>query len=157
MVNWRRRRRNRRPLSDVGLSVKMRLSRMPIAALCCAGALVAAACASSAPRTELTGTRWTVETMGGQTVLEPAPTIEFASDRIAGTGGCNRYFGGYEADDSALRVREVGSTEMACAPEIMAREAAFFAALNATQSYRRLGDTLLLSDGAGGTILLRAA
>ena len=134
----------------------MRLSRMPLAALCAAGALVAAACASSAPQTELTGTRWTVATIGGQASVSPAPTIEFASDRIAGSGGCNRYFGTYSAADGALSVSEIGATEMACAPDVMAREAAFFAALSATRSYSRLGDTLLLSDGSGGTITLRA-
>jgi heat shock protein HslJ len=137
--------------------VKLRFSRMPLAALCTAGALVAAACASTAPQAELDGTRWSVATLGGQTISGPAPTIEFENNRVVGTGGCNRYFGEYAAENGTLSVREVGSTEMACAPDIMSREAAFFAALAATRSYSRLGDTLLLSDGAGGTIMLRAA
>jgi heat shock protein HslJ len=129
---------------------------MPIAALCSAGALVAAACASTAPQTELEGTRWAVATLGGHTITGSSPTIEFENNRVVGTGGCNRYFGAYSAENGAITVSQIGSTEMACAPDIMTREAAFFAALASTRSYSRLGDTLLLSDGAGGTVMLRA-
>lgn len=135
---------------------RLSFSRVPMAALCCAGALVAAACASTAPQTELSGTRWTVATLGGHSLSANAPTIEFEQDRIAGTGGCNRYFGEYDADASAISIRQIGSTEMACEPAIMTREAEFFAALNAARTYSRLGDTLLINDGAGGTITLRA-
>lgn len=133
------------------------LSRMPMAALCCAGALAAAACASTAPQAALSDTRWTVTTMGGQALESRAPTIEFSQDRIAGTGGCNRYFGEYEASAETISIRQIGSTEMACEGPIMEREAQFFAALNAARSYSRLGDTLLINDGAGGTMTLRAA
>lgn len=137
--------------------MKLRPPRMPLAALCCAGALVAAACASSAPQGELAGTRWNVATIGGEASPTPTPTIEFANNRIVGTGGCNHYFGVYSAEKGELRVSDLGFTEMACDQDIMAREAAFFAALTSARSYSRLGDTLLLSDGAGGAIMLRAA
>ncbi|HYD87060.1 MAG TPA: META domain-containing protein [Vitreimonas sp.] len=127
-----------------------------MAALCCAGALVAAACASTAPRAELSGTRWAVTTLGGQTIGARAPTIEFSRDRIVGSGGCNRYFGEYAAGDGAISVHDVGSTRMACEPAMMQREAAFFQALAAAQSYNRLGDTLIISDSSGQSMTLRA-
>ena len=128
-----------------------------MAALCSAGALIAAACASSAPQNELTGTHWRVATLGGETVGERPPTIEFAGDRIVGTGGCNRYFGAYSLDGQAISVGAVGSTEMACEPPIMQRETSFFGALSASRTYRRLGDTLILTADDGATIVLRPA
>lgn len=129
---------------------------MPMAALCCAGALVAAACATTAPRSDLAGTSWSVATLGGETIGAQAPTIDFAHDRIAGTGGCNRYFGQYTAGDGAISFTAVGSTRMACDPAVMQREAEFFRALEAARSYSRLGDTLVLRDEAGGSMTLRA-
>lgn len=137
--------------------MKLFATRMPMAVLCTAGALVAAACASTAPQNALSGTHWQVETLGGQMVGERAPTIELAADRIVGTGGCNRYFGAYSVEGEAISVGAVGSTEMACEPPIMAREASFFAALSASRTYRRLGDTLILTADDGGTIVLRPA
>jgi len=128
-----------------------------MAALCTAGALIAAACASSAPQNELSGTQWRVATLGGQIIVERPPTIEFAGDRIVGTGGCNRYFGTYTVEAQTISVGAVGSTEMACEPPIMAREASFFEALSASRTYRRLGDTLVLTADDGGTIVLRPA
>lgn len=93
--------------------------------------------------------------MGGQAVGSQAPTLEFAGDRIAGSGGCNRYFGAYTMSAETLSINGVGSTEMACDGPVMQREAAYFQALQATRAYRRLGDTLILSDADGGTITLR--
>jgi len=154
----RRLARNPRPRRDVVRYVKLVWpARMPMAALCCAGALVAAACASTAPRTELSGTRWAVTTLGAHTLDARAPTIEFSRDRVVGSGGCNRYFGQYTAADGTISVSDVGSTEMACEPALMERETEFFRALAAAQSYNRLGDTLVLTDSAGGSMTLRAS
>jgi heat shock protein HslJ len=123
------------------------------------GGLIAAACASSAPRVALTDTNWIVVSLNGETVEQPAPNIEFSGDRVSGSGGCNRYFGGYQVTGAeTIVIRGIGSTEMACEPAaIMEREQSYFAALNAVRSYRRDGDRLTLSAVAGPTIVLRRA
>jgi heat shock protein HslJ len=128
-----------------------------MAAICIISGLVAAACASSAPAAVLTDTRWTVASINGEPVAEGAPTIEFSGDRISGTGGCNRYFCGYEiTGGETIVIRGIGSTEMACEPaEIMVREQAYFGALSAVRAYRYDGAELTLTAVAGPTIVFR--
>ena len=123
-----------------------------MALACCISGLVAAACASNAPTAILADTSWTVASLNGEPVAEGAPTIEFSGDRISGSGGCNRYFGGYEVTGAeTIVIRGVGSTEMACEPtEIMSREQAYFTALSTVRSYRlrrRSTHAYLLSQG----------
>lgn len=130
-----------------------------MAAVCLISGLVAAACASNAPIAALADTRWTVASINGEPVAERAPTIEFSGDRISGSGGCNRYFGGYEVTGAeTIVIRGLGATEMACSPtEIMAREQTYLTALDAVRAYRREGDQLTLSAVAGPTIVLNRA
>jgi heat shock protein HslJ len=129
-------------------------ARAAIVATACISALAAAACANSAPRADLSGTGWAVESVAGQPMS--GATIEFAQDRISGTGGCNRFFGGYTAEDGRLSFSAIGATRMACETDVMDREERFFAALNAVQSYSRDGDRLTLTGGDGQAIVLRA-
>lgn len=126
-----------------------------MAALCCAGALIAAACASTAPQNELAGTRWRVETLVGQTVATNQPTLEFAGDSIAGSGGCNRYFGSYAVAGETIAFTGMGATRMACEGPIMQRESAYLEALAAARTFRRDGDALALTGARGETIVLR--
>lgn len=128
-------------------------ARAAIVATACISALAAAACANSAPRADLSGSSWAVESVAGEPVS--GPTIEFAQDRISGTGGCNRFFGGYSVEDGRISFTGVGATRMACEPEIMAREDQFFTALNAAQSYNREGDRLTLTGANGRAVVLR--
>lgn len=130
-------------------------SRLAMAMLCGAGALIAAACASTAPQNELAGTRWRVVTLVGQTVTTHAPTLEFAGDSIAGSGGCNRYFGSYSIAGDTIGFTGMGATRMACEIPIMQRESAYLEALAATRTFRRLGDTLVLMGARGETVMLR--
>jgi heat shock protein HslJ len=129
-------------------------ARATLAAVACVSALAAAACASNAPRNELSGTSWRVESIAGESA--PGPTIEFAQDRISGTGGCNRFFGGYTADDGRLTITGVGATRMACEQAVMQRESAFFSVLNAAQSYTRAADRLTITSADGRDLVLRA-
>lgn len=128
-------------------------ARAAIVAAACISALAAAACANSAPRADLSGSSWAVESVAGQPVS--GPSIEFAQDRISGAGGCNRFFGGYGAEDGRISFSAIGATRMACEPDIMAREDQFFGALNAAQSYSREGDRLTLTSAEGHAIVLR--
>ena len=77
-------------------------------------------------------------------------TLSIAADhRAGGNGGCNNYFTEADFDDPPLTFGPIAGTRMACAPEIMAQEAALFAALGATVGYEFSGDTLKLFDAAG--------
>ncbi len=133
------------------------LNRTNLTALALASALVAAACASSAPEAPLSGTRWQAQTIEGAPVAYRTPTIEFAADRISGTGGCNRYFGTYQITGAQISVGDVGATEMACEPVVMAQEAAFHTALGDARSYRREGETLILASSSGDVLVFRPA
>jgi heat shock protein HslJ len=43
-------------------------------------------------------------------------TLQVAGDKVAGKGGCNRYFGGItEQGDGVLTLGAMGSTRMMCA------------------------------------------
>ncbi len=128
--------------------------RAAMTAIATASALAAAACASSAPQNALSGTRWAVESIGGAPAA--GATIEFSAERVAGAGGCNRFFGGYAVSGESISFNDVGSTRMACAPEIMARETAFFGVLNSAQRYARIGDRLEITASDGAVLSLRA-
>lgn len=79
----------------------------------------------------LAGTAWQAENIDPGGVVDMSMvTIEFAPDsRIAGSTGCNRYFGSVNYDDSNFSVAEVGSTQKACPPAIMEQERRFLDAL----------------------------
>ena len=77
-------------------------------------------------------------------------TLRFESDtaRVAGFAGCNRYFGTYTVDGTALRFGAIGMTRMACA-EGMGLEQQLGAALEATRSYTLNANQLSLLGSNG--------
>jgi heat shock protein HslJ len=97
---------------------------------------------------------WELKELAGQ----PAPTgvggrratLRFESDtaRVAGFAGCNRYFGTYTVDGTALRFGAIGMTRMACA-EGMGLEQQLGAALEATRSYTLNASQLTLLGSNG--------
>jgi putative lipoprotein len=86
----------------------------------------------------LMGSTWLAEDIGGRGVIDRAQTtISFEPEgRVAGSGGCNRYFGSVTIKGDAISFGKLGSTMMACAPALMDQEQKFFDALAATRSYR---------------------
>jgi len=61
----------------------------------------------------------TVDVLAGSEI-----TALFAQDRVAGSGGCNRYTGTFTASGQKLTVQVGGTTMMYCPPEaLMAQEA----------------------------------
>jgi heat shock protein HslJ len=77
-------------------------------------------------------------------------TISFEADnpRVAGFGGCNRYFGTYTLEGAALRFGGIGMTKMAC-PQGMSLERMLASALEATRRYEIADRTLTLLGEAG--------
>lgn len=62
-------------------------------------------------------------------------TAEFAGDRLTGSGGCNRFTGGFETTGNQLTVGPLATTFMACEPEIMNQESQYLNALQGAQQY----------------------
>ena len=105
-------------------------------------------------RAATAGADWELRELAGQ----PAPTgaggrratLRFEPDtaRVTGFAGCNRYFGTYTLDGTALRFGPIGMTRMACA-EGMGLEQQLGAALEATRSYTLNGNDLTLLGTSG--------
>lgn len=111
------------------------------------------ACASAAPEpewiagapAELTGVTWM--RVDDEEASPHFATLSFENDRIAGHGGCNRYFAEVEYAGSQLRLGAVGATRMMCPPSSMATERSMFAAR--VRGYRLANEELTLLDESG--------
>ena len=109
-----------------------------------------------AATSELLETYWRpVEVFGKPVVVhagtrEPHVVLAREQSRVRGFTGCNSIAGAYTHDGQSLRFEKLLMTRRACvAPESNDLESAFTKALEATASYRIVGETLELRDGAG--------
>lgn len=88
-------------------------------------------------------------------------TAEFVDGQVAGTAGCNRYFGSYELDGGNIAIGPLGSTQMFCAEPagVMEQEAAFLAAMQNAATYAITGDQLELfaADGSRQAVFVATA
>ena len=112
----------------------------------------------SEDRPQLEGTRWVLQTLGGEQVEAGAGgnpvEIEFLAEdmRAAGFSGCNRYTGSYRREGasvhgSPLQLGPVAGTRMACA-QGMELEQAYLQMLGGVDAFRLDGDTLSLLAGS---------
>ncbi len=106
---------------------------------------------------QLNGT-WRLEKIDGQAITSSAPTlgIFFTEGRIAGSAGCNRYFGSLdEATDNSIKFNQVGATQMAC-PD-MSLESQYLNLLNQSDIQWEIDDKglLILSSNAGNFVFGR--
>jgi heat shock protein HslJ len=112
----------------------------------------------------LIGTSWAVVAIDGDPAGHPSrgvvgtPSLRLTEDgAIAGTTGCNRFFGRYQLDGTTLTIGPLATTRMACDGPAAAQEAALLrvlsdAALEATVA----ADTLHLSRADGASITCAA-
>lgn len=118
---------------------------MRIVLLLFATVLLAASASHALAEAKLAGTSWVMASAGKR-----GPSLSFAADgKVAGSGGCNRFFGSYRQDGEALSFSPLGSTKMACPPDVMKREQAFFDMLGKVRAAKRQSATLILMDGGG--------
>ena len=109
--------------------------------------------------TSLIGPTWQLAAFGSDEGEQPVTqdteiTAEFSDEgRIAGSAGCNRYFGSYEQSEDALTISQVGSTRMACPEPLMNQEDRFLTALKTVARWERHGNRLDLLDAAGSLLL----
>jgi putative lipoprotein len=130
------------------------------AALLAAG--LVAGCGSGISLDEpIEGPVWHLDLLAGEPVPSSGdprrdPQVQFdgRNGRVQGSGGCNQLSGSFQRDGSSLRLSQLASTRMACPDrDRAAKETQFFAALQATASYRLQGPTrLALLDAGGNTI-----
>lgn len=119
--------------------------------------LWATGCADAAPparQPELPGTRWELTVLrGAAPVAGTSVTAEFTEDRIAGSAGCNRYFGPVTLGAGTITVPgPLGTTMMACDPAVMAQETAYLTAVQGARAYSLEADRLTLLDEAGNKL-----
>ena len=123
-----------------------------------------AACAAPEPKgagDPLSGTRWSLVSIGGSPVLASESTsMQFDKGRLAGSDGCNRYSTSYVASEKLLKIEpKMIGTRMACPQPVMEEARTFIEILGRTASYRVDGDrlTLLESDGRPMAALKKTA
>lgn len=115
-------------------------------------AVVCSLASGIAPAAEplpLTGTYWRLASLDGAPVnladeaSLPHIALHAETERVAGFGGCNRFFGRYAVTENALSIQPLGGSRAAC-PGIDALEQAFLRALAAIDHYSISGGQLTL-------------
>lgn len=108
----------------------------------------------------LTGTNWTLESIHtkdavSSVIADTTITAVFDTEgRVAGSAGCNRYFGMYNVTGQSLAIENIGSTRMACGmPGVMEQETTYLDLIRQTRGYQIEGNNLILVDQSGKEIL----
>lgn len=111
------------------------------------------------PSSSIFSITWLVEEIGGAPVGGQTPsTFSVSADgKVSGRGPCNSYFGTAEVHDGTIEIGEIGSTFMACEPDVMDRETAFLEALRKATRFRISDGKLTFADAAGKDILRLSA
>src|SRR6056297_75681 len=102
---------------------------------------------------------WRIEDVAGMGVVDntQAELALSRAGRVAGTTGCNRFFGTYDLTGEGLSFGQLGSTMMACPDALMMQERRIFEALAQVRRFD-LDETgaLLLIGGPEDSALLKA-
>jgi heat shock protein HslJ len=96
----------------------------------------------------LAGGDWVLAGVSGA----EGPALRFEAGRVSGTGGCNRFGGRYEERGDRLIFSPLAATRMACAPDVMRQEQAFFAMLKKVRRLDIKNGTLTLMDDTGAPL-----
>lgn len=100
---------------------------------------------------QLTAANWQLSTLNAQSFEGQAPTLAFnvETNRVSGFSGCNRYMGGFSADDQTLSFTQLASTMMACPDPAMQLEQQFIEVLQQAHQWGLTDKVLTLSDQDG--------
>jgi heat shock protein HslJ len=104
--------------------------------------------------TSLENTHWTLIQLGDKPVTasskqsEPYFVLNSETDRVSGSGGCNRLTGSYKLKGDQLSFSQMAGTMMACV-DGMDTEKDFLKSLNEVTKWRIAGQQLDLSDARG--------
>lgn len=114
--------------------------------------------AALATTEDLEGTSWSVDELAIEGTLT-APiensviTAQFLDGSVSGIASCNNYFGPYETDGDEIAFGPLGTTLMACIPELTPQETAYLTNLSAANRFELDRNSLTLLDG--DTVLVR--
>jgi len=99
----------------------------------------------------LVGTTWQIEDIDRSGIVDRSMvTLQFPEEgRVAGSTGCNRYFGSVAIENGRLSFSQMGSTRRACVPALMEQEQRFLQAMQRVSSYWIDEGLLFLSDENG--------
>ena len=111
------------------------------------------------PASEALAGDWRVLAIGEQRVLETAEvTLSFdAEGKIAGSGGCNRFFGTAELGEETLKFGPLGATRMACGDPLDAQEHKLLMALERVRRWSYGNDAAVRLEAVDGTLLVLLA
>ena len=99
----------------------------------------------------LAGTEWVAFAIEGVAeVTNPKPRLRWdGADKLAGTGGCNRFTAPVVVGSNSLRLGALTSTGRACLSMPGSQEDLFFKALELTRKARVEQDQLVLTNEVG--------
>ncbi|SFM33616.1 META domain-containing protein [Variovorax sp. OV329] len=123
-------------------------------------AVAATGCASVSLDQPIEARTWKLASIDSQPVIpsdDPRQAVQVmfdgGSQRVSGSGGCNRISGSFQRSGTQLKIGPLASTRMACLdPSRGQLETRFLAALQATASYSLAGNELILLDARGQTL-----
>ena len=135
------------------------LRRMALPFVLAATAL-AAGCTSVSLDQPIEARTWRLASIDSQPVIpsdDPRQSAQIVFDggtqRVSGSGGCNRITGSYQRTGAQLKIGPLASTRMACLDNARGQlETRFLAALQASTSYTMAGNELILLDRRGQTL-----
>lgn len=112
-------------------------------------ALGGCAMATGSTVAELQASTWQLQGASGDTF-----TLQVAGDKVAGKGGCNRYFGGVtQQGDGVLTLGAMGATRMMCMGDLAGKENNYLQTLGKVATYQIKGKQLVLSDANKAPLL----
>ena len=115
-------------------------------------ALLALACASE--EQPLSGTSWTLVSVGGSPAIGNVE-VEFSGENgISGWTGCNSYDGRYRASGSSFTTEELSWTEAGCpSRELFTQESLYTDLLVNAEGFAISGSQLTITSSDGRTII----
>lgn len=93
---------------------------------------------------------WIVTELGGKPV--EGLTLNYTTDKVSGTGGCNRFSGPISIEDDAIQIGPLAATKMMCEGKSDI-ETQYFTALEAARSFVVEGDMLTLKADDGHVLV----
>lgn len=93
---------------------------------------------------------WTATELDGKPV--DGLTFDYTTDKVSGTGGCNRFSGPISIEDDAIQIGPLASTKMMCEGKSEI-ETQYFTALESARSFAVEGDSLTLRAEDGHVLL----
>ncbi len=99
--------------------------------------------------------KWLLTAFGDRDGAVPGEvTLNVEDDgAIAGSGGCNGYFGRWSLGEAQSTLGPVGATRRMCAPEVMDVEMRYFEALSRVAGWRATDAGIVLTDASGDPLL----